>query len=189
MSELQAIPTRYRGTQFRSRLEARWAAFFDLVGWSWNYEPFDLLGYVPDFIVEHEVMECSYAGGTHAVDFLVAPTPGPLRRRRVRRLVEVKPEHEQVMLLRHGAKIDASGWTGPASIVGSALAVGESGAELGVSRYEHVLSERWWNNWGGPWVMVPRQCAVSSWVEAGNRVQWMGVAAEPEVEAEVEAVA
>lgn len=44
-----AIPTKYNGTQFRSRLEARWAKFFDLVGWRWEYEPFDLNGWIPDF--------------------------------------------------------------------------------------------------------------------------------------------
>lgn len=27
-----AIPTRYRGRLYRSRLEAKWAAFFDLLG-------------------------------------------------------------------------------------------------------------------------------------------------------------
>lgn len=42
-------PTTYRDTHFRSRLEARWAAFFDLAGWRWDYEPFDLDGWVPDF--------------------------------------------------------------------------------------------------------------------------------------------
>ncbi len=41
----------YRGTQFRSRLEARWAAFFDLIGWRWVYEPFDAGGYIPDFLI------------------------------------------------------------------------------------------------------------------------------------------
>lgn len=46
---LAAIPTIYNGVQFRSRLEARWAAFFDLAGWRWEYEPFDLNGYIPDF--------------------------------------------------------------------------------------------------------------------------------------------
>lgn len=44
-----AKPTMYRDTMFRSRLEARWAAFFDLSGWLWEYEPFDLLGWTPDF--------------------------------------------------------------------------------------------------------------------------------------------
>ncbi len=43
------IPTSYGGTRFRSRLEARWAAFFDLMGWEWEYEPADLNGWIPDF--------------------------------------------------------------------------------------------------------------------------------------------
>lgn len=46
---IKAIPTRYAGVEFRSRLEARWAAFFDLAGWQWEYEPFDLEGWAPDF--------------------------------------------------------------------------------------------------------------------------------------------
>lgn len=50
-NEYQAIPTRYAGVRFRSRLEARFAAFFDLVGWQWSYEAVDLRGYIPDFIV------------------------------------------------------------------------------------------------------------------------------------------
>jgi hypothetical protein len=33
------IVTEYAGARFRSRLEARWAAFFDLCGWRWEYEP------------------------------------------------------------------------------------------------------------------------------------------------------
>jgi hypothetical protein len=33
----------------RSRLEARWAAFFDAVGLPWEYEPIRLDGWVPDF--------------------------------------------------------------------------------------------------------------------------------------------
>lgn len=46
---IKAIPTFYNNVQFRSRLEARWAAFFDLCGWKWDYEPFDLDGWAPDF--------------------------------------------------------------------------------------------------------------------------------------------
>jgi hypothetical protein len=44
-----AIPTRYADVEFRSRLEARWAAFFDALGWEWEYEPTDLNGWIPDF--------------------------------------------------------------------------------------------------------------------------------------------
>jgi hypothetical protein len=46
---MKAIPTTYRGIQFRSRLEATWAAFFDAAGWQWEYEPFDMDGWIPDF--------------------------------------------------------------------------------------------------------------------------------------------
>lgn len=48
---VQAIETVYNGCRFRSRLEARWAAFFDGIGWRWEYEPFDASGYIPDFLV------------------------------------------------------------------------------------------------------------------------------------------
>ena len=46
-----AIPTKYNHVQFRSRLEARWAAFFDLAGWEWHYEPVDMNGWIPDFVL------------------------------------------------------------------------------------------------------------------------------------------
>ena len=50
----RAINTRYKGYNFRSRLEARWAVFFDHLGIRWDYEPegFELgngLRYLPDF--------------------------------------------------------------------------------------------------------------------------------------------
>ena len=48
---IKAIPTVYGGVQFRSRLEAQWASFFDLAGWKWQYEPFDLDGWAPDFLI------------------------------------------------------------------------------------------------------------------------------------------
>jgi hypothetical protein len=46
---IHAIPTVYSGVRFRSRLEARWAAFFDVVGWDWSYETLDFRGWEPDF--------------------------------------------------------------------------------------------------------------------------------------------
>jgi hypothetical protein len=36
---IKAIETRYAGCHFRSRLEARWAVFFDHLGVRWEYEP------------------------------------------------------------------------------------------------------------------------------------------------------
>lgn len=54
--------TEYRNVVFRSRLEAWWAAFFDRVGWEWEYEPIDLYGWTPDFYVRFECShsECCY---------------------------------------------------------------------------------------------------------------------------------
>ena len=48
---IAAIPTAYRGRIYRSRLEARWAAFFDLLGWEHEYEPYDLGQWSPDFLL------------------------------------------------------------------------------------------------------------------------------------------
>lgn len=47
----QVLPTTLYGINFRSRLEAQWAVFFNLQKWKWVYEPFELNGLVPDFLV------------------------------------------------------------------------------------------------------------------------------------------
>lgn len=56
---IQAIQTYYRGTYYRSRIEARWAVFFDVLGLKYNYEPekFSLSSgaYIPDFFVKSGV--------------------------------------------------------------------------------------------------------------------------------------
>jgi hypothetical protein len=49
---ISAMPTTYAAVNFRSRLEARYAAFFDLLNWGWEYEPLDSCnGWIPDFRV------------------------------------------------------------------------------------------------------------------------------------------
>jgi hypothetical protein len=77
---IAAIPTTYNGVNFRSRLEARWAAFFDAAGWRWSYEPVDLDGWIPDFVLH--LKEPIY--------------------------VEVKPALTEAELREHCAKIDAA---------------------------------------------------------------------------------
>ena len=59
MAEIKAIPTKYKGINFRSRLEARWAVFFDSMGdsdsmgirWEYEKEGYQLRSgwYLPDF--------------------------------------------------------------------------------------------------------------------------------------------
>lgn len=58
MKTIKAIETRYKGYRFRSRLEARWAVFFDELGFDWEYEKegFDLgsgIKYLPDFYIKN----------------------------------------------------------------------------------------------------------------------------------------
>lgn len=77
---------------FRSRLEARYAAYFDGRGWPWVYEPFDLPGYTPDFSV-------TIAG--------------------VDTLVEVKPATKLGQLGAPIARILRAGWRGPWMVVGA----------------------------------------------------------------------
>lgn len=52
---IKPIETEYKGYRFRSRLEARWAVFFDACGFKWEYEPEGYEGdgskYLPDFYI------------------------------------------------------------------------------------------------------------------------------------------
>lgn len=178
-----AIPTVYAGVQFRSRLEARWAAFFDLLRWPWDYEPIDLDGYIPDFLI------------------------GPSRKL----LIEVKGSSDDYTVAIE--KLERSGWTGEFLLVssslvyecdesrddypvlvpgvsgnvadGEAVVYGDFGSPLclernkagaydlrmyGSSDYDPIL-------FGGTGYsrdrLDPQDAeAVRLWREAGNRVQW-----------------
>ena len=84
---IKAINTRYKGCHFRSRLEARWAVFFDYVGVKWLYEPqgFTLPSgdnYLPDFYLPdidvwievkgcsiHDIDNLNYDGAIKVIDF------------------------------------------------------------------------------------------------------------------------
>lgn len=52
---IKSIETKYKGFRFRSRLEARWAIFFDMIGLKYEYEVegFEMNGirYLPDFYI------------------------------------------------------------------------------------------------------------------------------------------
>lgn len=53
---LTPIRTKYKGYSMRSRLESRWAVYFDLLGIPWQYEPegfrMGSVCYLPDFAVQ-----------------------------------------------------------------------------------------------------------------------------------------
>lgn len=48
----------YKGLQFKTSLEARWAAFFDLAGWEWHVNPAPVGDWLPDFKVS---FPCSHS--------------------------------------------------------------------------------------------------------------------------------
>jgi hypothetical protein len=99
MNTIKAIETQYKGYRFRSRLEARWAVFFDAVGLNFEYEKegFDLgeVGYyLPDFYLptldtwveikpsggekdDDAIAKChALALGLHKPVLLIAGNPG-----------------------------------------------------------------------------------------------------------------
>jgi hypothetical protein len=58
---MKAIPTKYNNHFFRSRLEARWAVYFDALSAKWVYEPEgyelpDGSRYLPDFFLPDHKM-------------------------------------------------------------------------------------------------------------------------------------
>lgn len=168
------IPTVYRGVRFRSRLEARYATFFDLVEWPWRYEPIDLNGYIPDFILHFD------AGDV---------------------LAEIKPS-DVTRVTRD--KICDSGWTGEAVVMTSywadecgphpspgafAEAVRDVPGEThawGAARLATciscgkvtIVSEDY--SWrcrvcgedGGNGHLGAADMASAAWLSAANRVQW-----------------
>jgi hypothetical protein len=74
---IKAIETAYKGYRFRSRLEARWAVFFDALGIEWQYEPegFELPSgrYLPDFAFRRPI------DGVERVDYTEIKGAPPTR--------------------------------------------------------------------------------------------------------------
>lgn len=165
---IAAHPTRYKNTIFRARLEARWAAFFDLWGdehitsrdfWqSWQYEPLDLDGWTPDFMFR--------SGGT-------------------RTWVEVKPFDSLAQWDEVTQKIkSALRYDEPDAEAAAALV--EAGADWAKRR--RIMSE-WCHrrgeffrlglnpncaflDWGGDVFHKEQERALQLWEEAGNLTRY-----------------
>lgn len=70
--DIKPIETEYNGYRFRSRLEARWAVFFDVAGIKYEYEPegFELddgTRYLPDFYLPDFSTFCEVKGEREGV--------------------------------------------------------------------------------------------------------------------------
>lgn len=60
------MTTIYKNLEFKTKLEATWAAFFDLVEWQWAINPAPIDDWKPDFLVTFPCghSECS---GSHTI--------------------------------------------------------------------------------------------------------------------------
>ncbi|HYE98510.1 MAG TPA: hypothetical protein VEJ18_06335 [Planctomycetota bacterium] len=199
---MNAIPTVYAGVQFRSRLEARWAAYFDLWGVRWQYEPLDLNGYIPDFVIAEKEKEWFSIENFVRLFPVLSPDPQfrpvgsgvtafrPALRGISQVIVEVKPALEPEELVDAALKIDASGWDGEAYVVGANPEVGATRA-FGIPEWRdgkiHAWRGEWWWSIDARYfppdpseppqdeeeaIAVYEQRLQETWREAGNRVQW-----------------
>ena len=145
---IKAHPTKYNGVQFRSRLEARWAAFFDLAGWEWEYEPIDLVGWSPDFKVTFSSKDSPWKW-SHTL------------------LVEVKPYFSIEEFKGHRCMDFPYGGLGDEKIPADASAA--FGSNPDVTRWEMMHGDG-----GGEYEIKSIVFdADDLWKQAGNIVQWI----------------
>jgi hypothetical protein len=130
---IPAIETKYRGMLFRSRLEARWAAFFDRAGWHWEYEPFDLHGWVPDFAIRAPTARTPILVEVKPILEMHGPTI-----KRVERAISASGLDYEALLLGSGIVTDNLqvhaylGWLGE-------HAVNDNGVSVGVLNFAPAL--------------------------------------------------
>jgi hypothetical protein len=188
MSNNKGIPTiGVRGIQFRSRIEAQWACIFEKLGWDWEYEPIDLQGYIPDFIIKFDEDEI---------------------------LIEIKGDTniwKEEVYKEHKEKIIKSGWKGIFGILGSTYKNSENWGDnncpiIGIVCYQYDskwidddliirkegdrrhkclnLKDGWffggdlllYDICGGFWkdTIETKKDFEKIWVDAKNKVQWKG---------------
>lgn len=112
----QPVQTRFGGILYRSRLEARWAAFFTKIGLEFTYEPegYDLGGswgwYLPDFSID--------TWGIFAEIKPFEPTPGEIQKCRLLArlskrnvlLLSGQPVAPRGQLFGHDPELDYVDW-------------------------------------------------------------------------------
>jgi len=175
MSNNKGIPTiGIRGIQFRSRIEAQWAYIFEKLEWDWEYEPIDLQGYIPDFIIKFD--------GDNEI------------------LIEIKGDvniWKEDVYTPHKDKIIKSGWKGQFGILGGAYKEGSVESWINIGKTFYVIDGGWCqddlvvrkNNKTHKWSVCCDKDSVQEtyqyhtiqmefsklWVEAKNKVQWKGI--------------
>jgi len=188
MSNNKGIPTiGVRGIQFRSRIEAQWAYIFEKLEWNWEYEPIDLEGYIPDFIIKFD----------NDKEILIE----------IKGDTNIWKNYEE-----HKNKIINSGWKGVFGILGSVYKISEHWGDskcpiIGKvcyfveseneyidddliirkekDKYDKKAEEKWflggdlavYDICGGYWkdIIETKTHFEKLWIEAKNSVQWKGM--------------
>ena len=147
-NRIVARPTVWHDIRFRSRLEARWAAFFHINGWRWAYEPIDFVDWVPDFEIR---AACGHSECTpwHRV------------------YVECKPYHRLEQFRGHPCTADMYGDKYGAD------AVLLAGIDPSVAHMEIVHGSGAGMYTGlQVWEFFNSPDPYSAWLWAGNETQW-----------------
>jgi hypothetical protein len=175
---IAAKPTVYKGRQYRSRLEARWAAYFDLLGWPFEYEPIDLGKWSPDFSIVGRPKPW------HQILVEVKPITGWDRAtaRKMSEAIESSEDYDCHFLLLgvspffDPTRNDVIGWagvTGDYEAVWCEAEIGLDSAgrlDINPTNTDFDMSTM---VWGLP-ETARRFHTESLWTEAANLVQWKG---------------
>jgi hypothetical protein len=175
MPRFKAPTTTVDGRRYRSQLEARWGTTFNLLGWPFEYEPFQLPGWIPDFLL---------MGATPVlVEVKPVYTFPPFVAEKVELAV---PPHEVLILgctlpavsMRRGVVSPrVLGWLGERSGDDDHTHLWWSDALLGErpdggTGFRHREGSRF-DRIGGEGLSPGEPGAVAEmWAEAGNRTQW-----------------
>lgn len=105
VKDMNPIQTRYKGFWFRSRLEARWAVFFDSLDLSWSYEVqgFRLsnsLNYLPDFFI----MDVETSWGNHHSGWV--EVKGVMKKKDEEKCRELAIQSEMPVVMVQGDPLD-----------------------------------------------------------------------------------
>ncbi len=177
MPRFKALTTTIAGRRYRSQLEAKWATFFGLVGWPFEYEPFQLPGWIPDFLLLGETPVVVEVKPVYLI-------PGEV----VEKIERARPPHDVLIL---GCTLPVRSLTGREML--SPFILGWLGERSGDDDHTHL----WWGDAvlgrtaGGAWGFSHREgsqvdriggtgldlpssraSVAELWAEAGNKTQW-----------------
>lgn len=184
MSEARPVrgyATTFQGSRFRSRLEARWAAMFTLLGWRYTYEPFDTTGYIPDFLIHGPASFLVEVGPCEFLSEFSEKAEKPLGLGRDRQVLVLGVDP---LILEQGlpSTRPRAGYLTNDGLEGWESTAPARWAECRECHRLGVYHETGWfrllpcgHHDGDNHLLAGDELAISRlWAEAGNRTQWRG---------------